>query len=692
MKGGGFQIFVTLVCALGSSQIALSEVAVSSFSLQEGDFSCGAEGTLICSGNATTSAAGNLKLTPDPPGRRENYTFYTHTVGVALYKQPIQLLNLTSNRPASLSFNFSFQIEPGYGSPSGDVWGDGMAFVMFAKADWIGSDGSSLGAYSSNGSAGVKTLAVEFDTHLNENIDFDNNHVGIDTTNIQSNQAEILPFKLVEARRVYSWVDYDSAKANLEVRVSDGAQRPEQEIISFQKNLTELFQDQEVWVGFSGSNGDCSCFNYYTVFDLSFSSSHSSSLVSSTLPEDDTKSKNSKSSTSLIIIILGITGVLVAAAALLLICARRKQKLRRQLSASSAAKCRSIKLEVEKLELYDSLSASMKKARFSYQQLCAATNNFSEEMKLGSGGFGSVYRGSVPAGGDGKMQMIAVKKVSSESTQGEREFLAEVSTIGELRHQNIVRLLGWCSEEEGSYSLVYEFMPNGSLDKHLHQRSGSSRKTDKHHKIPEIQSALPWKVRFRIVKGLADALLYIHQGWQQRVIHRDVKSSNVMLDDNFNAMLGDFGLARVVDHSKTLGTTGVAGTYGYIAPEASMTGKFTVKSDVFAFGAVCLEISCGRRVYDVSYPPDARLLVDYVWRKLSEDHLHEAMDRALDGVRDWKQVEKVLHLGLLCSHPKPAERPTMQTVVEILAGRMDMPEVPKSKPAGDYYSYYTSIL
>ncbi|KAG6550384.1 hypothetical protein Mapa_008347 [Marchantia paleacea] len=193
---------------------------------------------------------------------------------------------------------------------------------------------------------------------------------------------------------------------------------------------------------------------------------------------------------------------------------------------------------------------------YSYKQLRKATGQFREESKLGQGGFGSVYKGVLPDTG----QSIAVKRVSSESKQGFKEFMAEVSIISQLRHRKVVKLLGWCLDRD-KFLLVYELMPNGSLDRALFH--------------PDEGSVLSWELRFKIILGAAEALHYIHKGWRHQVLHRDFKSSNILLDEEFNAMLGDFGLARKVNHHEDVATTKIAGTYGYIAPEIPATQKFT---------------------------------------------------------------------------------------------------------------------
>ncbi|TYI56777.1 hypothetical protein E1A91_D11G235500v1 [Gossypium mustelinum] len=185
----------------------------------------------------------------------------------------------------------------------------------------------------------------------------------------------------------------------------------------------------------------------------------------------------------------------------------------------------------------DDLERGAGPRRFSYTDLASATNNFSEQRKLGEGGFGAVYRGYL---NDLDVE-VAVKRISSGSKQGRKEYVTEVKVISQLRHRNLVQLVGWC-HDKNDFILVYEFMPNGSLDSHLFGR----------------RSALTWSVRYRISLGLASALLYLHEEWEQCVVHRDIKSSNVMLDSSFNVKLGDFGLAKLMDHELGPKTTGLA--------------------------------------------------------------------------------------------------------------------------------------
>lgn len=192
---------------------------------------------------------------------------------------------------------------------------------------------------------------------------------------------------------------------------------------------------------------------------------------------------------------------------------------------------------------------------------------------------------------------IAVKKVSHESRQGMKVFVAEIVSIGRLRHRNLVTLLGYC-RRKGELLLVYDYMPNGSLDKYLYDQ-------------PRV--TLNWEQRFKVIKGVASGLLYLHEEWEQVVIHRDVKASNVLLDGELNGRLGDFGLARLYDHGTDPQTTHIVGTLGYLAPEHTRTGKATTKTDVFAFGAFLLEVACGRRPIGRREQAEDLILLDWVF-------------------------------------------------------------------------------
>ncbi|GKV51116.1 hypothetical protein SLEP1_g57790 [Rubroshorea leprosula] len=301
--------------------------------------------------------------------------------------------------------------------------------------------------------------------------------------------------------------------------------------------------------------------------------------------------------------------------------------------------------------------------RFSYQYLASATNDFSQDRKLGEGGFGVVYRGYLA---DVDM-LIAVKKISKGSKQGRKEYVIEVKTISQLRHRNLVQLIGWC-HERSEFLLVYEFMSNGSLDSHLFGK----------------KSPFPWHIRYRITLGLASAILYLHEEWEQCVVHRDIKSSNVMLDSSFNVKLGDFGLAKLMNHELGRITTGLAGTFGYLAPEYISTRKASKESDVFSFGVVILEIATGRKSTDRMGEESDLGLVEWVWDLYGKGRLHSGVDERVRKDFDEKQAECLMIVGMWCSHPDSSLRPSIRLAIQVLKFETTMPNLPAKMPVPMY--------
>lgn len=297
---------------------------------------------------------------------------------------------------------------------------------------------------------------------------------------------------------------------------------------------------------------------------------------------------------------------------------------------------------------------------FSYRELKSATREFHPSRIVGHGSFGTLYKAFFISSGT-----IAAVKRSRHSHEGKTEFLSELNIIAGLRHKNLAQLLGWCVEK-GELLLVYDFMPNGSLDKML-------------YKEPERGKLLTWSIRYNIVVGLASVLVYLHQECEQRVVHRDIKTGNVLLDGNFNARLGDFGLAKLMDHDKSPVSTLTAGTMGYLAPEYLQYGKATDKTDVFSFGVVVLEVACGKRPIEREGPKMINL-VDWVWGLYSEGKIIEAVDKRLNGEFEEEEMTKLLLLGLSCANPDSAARPTMRRVLQILNNEAMQFAVPKVKP------------
>ncbi|TYG95064.1 hypothetical protein ES288_A11G238000v1 [Gossypium darwinii] len=281
--------------------------------------------------------------------------------------------------------------------------------------------------------------------------------------------------------------------------------------------------------------------------------------------------------------------------------------------------------------------------------------NISTNVKIVLG-FGAVYRGYLPD----LDVVVAVKRISRGSKQGKKEYITEVKIISQLRHRNLVQLIGWC-HDEGEFLLVYEFMPNGSLDFHLFG-----------NKTP-----LSWVVRYRISLGLASAILYRHEEWEQYVVHRDIKSNNIMLDSSFNVKLGDFGLARLMDHELGPKTTSLAGTLGYLASEYVNIGR----------AMVLLEIATGRK--SVHRIQDFEMgLVVWVWDLYGQEKLLSAVDEKLNNNVDEKQVDRLMIVGLWCAHPDNSSRPSIKQGTQALNFEIEKPNIPTKMPIATYVEPY----
>lgn len=292
---------------------------------------------------------------------------------------------------------------------------------------------------------------------------------------------------------------------------------------------------------------------------------------------------------------------------------------------------------------------------FQLSELRAITQNFSSNYLLGEGGFGPVHKGYVD---DNlrpglKAQAVAVKLLDIEGLQGHREWLAEVIFLGQLRHPHLVKLIGYCCEDEERL-LVYEFMSRGSLENHLFKR---------------LSVSLPWGTRLKIAIGAAKGLAFLH-GAEKPVIYRDFKTSNILLDSDFTAKLSDFGLAKMgPEGSDTHVTTRVMGTYGYAAPEYVNTGHLTTKSDVYSFGVVLLELLTGRRSMDKSRPKNEQNLIDWARPYLtSSRRLRYIMDPRLSGQYSVKGSKEMALLSLKCVSLNPKDRPRMPAIIEVLEG------------------------
>ncbi|KAL6556980.1 hypothetical protein OROHE_006856 [Orobanche hederae] len=591
-----------------------------------------------------------LQVTPDSASA--DFDLRNHS-GRILYRQPFKLWDgeITSSEKtknsvsgaavAIASFNTSFLIN--IYRPQNETAGEGLAFLIAADLDLPpNSYGGYLGLTNSttDGNTSNHLVAVELDTSRQQ-FDPDDNHIGIDINGVRSvKTVSLTPHNITLAPKgpkFYNiWIDYDGVSKLLEVFIAEQDEKtgptppkPTTSIISANLDLQNYLK-QYSYFGFSASTGNGTQLNCILRWNLTIHS----------FPEDKSqwlKITLGSGVPIMVLIIMGLVGF-------------GYYSRKRRIPHSNSNLAGALKI----------LPGTPRE--FKFKDLKRATNNFDEKTKLGEGGYGVVYKGFLAK----ENLDIAVKQFSRESIKGEDDFLAELTIINRLRHKHLVKLLGWCYKN-GKLLLVYEYMPNGSLDKHLFSE-------------PDIEP-LEWSLRYNIVAGVASALHYLHNEFEQRVVHRDLKASNIMLDSNFSPRLGDFGLARALDNEKTsyAEADGVLGTMGYIAPECFHTGKATQQSDVFAFGAVLLEVVCGLR--PGSKIAGFQFLVDWVWFLHRDGRLLEAVDPILGENFVAEEAERLLLLGLACSHPTAGERPKTQTILQMISGTVSVPYVPPFKPA-----------
>ncbi|ONM06251.1 L-type lectin-domain containing receptor kinase V.9 [Zea mays] len=552
----------------------------------------------------------------------------------------------------SFSTTFVFAIVSDYVTVSGN----GLAFFVAPSKNLSAASPSQfLGLFNSenNGNATNHVFAVELDTILNPEFrDINSNHVGVDVNGLVSLAAEPAGYyadddtgafrnlSLFSGDAMQAWVDYDGGAAVLNVTLAPvESPKPKKPLISVAADLSAVVNDT-AYVGLSSSTGPFHTRHY--VLGWSFALDGAAPVLDYAelprMPRVVTK-RRSKA----LDVVLPVAMPLLALAVLACVSFLAWRRFRYA-------------------ELREEWEVEFGPHRFAYKDLFHAAEGFDSKHLLGVGGFGRVYKGVLPA----SKTEVAVKVVSHDARQGMKQFVAEVVSIGRLRHRNVVQLLGYC-RRKGELLLVYDYMPNGSLDRWLYD-----------HGTPPLR----WEQRLRAIRGVAAGLLYLHEDWEQVVIHRDIKASNVLLDGEMNARLGDFGLARLYERGAGPQSTHVVGTMGYLAPELAHTRRVTPATDVFAFGSFVLEVACGRRPIERGRrgdDDDGRfVLVDWVLELWHTGALADAADARLCGEYPAEEAELVLKLGLLCSHPVPAARPSMRQVVQYLDGDAPLPEPPAS--------------
>jgi len=514
--------------------------------------------------------------------------------------------------------------------------GHGLAFMLSSTNDISdNSAGQFLGLPSSSSDNHV-FFAVELDTVLNPEFkDIDNNHVGINVDSLLSVESHTAgfydssgDFKSIELRSgkpVQVWVDYDSNSYRLNVTLAlYSMPKPELPLLSTPLNLSSLLSLNSLYAGFSAASDKLTSDHY--VLGWSFKlDGEAQPLDYSQLPLGLLKDlkHHSRFQYSGRMIILGAPTIIPAVVLIVL----------------AVLICRYLRNRKEDKEF----EIMCGPPSFTYKELFTATDGFNDRMLLGKGGFGRVYEGVL----SNSAQSIAIKRVSPESKQGKREFMAEIAILGRVRHRNLVQLLGYCRYKK-ELLLVYDCMPNGSLDMYLYNKG---------------KPVLDWAQRLHIIKGVASGLCYLHEDWERVIIHRDIKASNVLLDNSMNGRLSDFGLARLHDHGVDAHTTRVAGTWGYIAPDLARLGKATKATDVFAFGIFMIEVVCGRQPIGMAVDGcEPFVLADWVLSMWKRGSVTGAVDPKLQDY-DQEDAELVLKLGLLCSHSLPKLRPCMRLVM-----------------------------
>ncbi|KOM34090.1 hypothetical protein LR48_Vigan02g024000 [Vigna angularis] len=567
-----------------------------------------------------------------------------HYSGRVFYIKPYQLWKEKNNQNQIASFNTTFVLHI---TPETTPGGEGLAFILTSdRTIPENSDGQWLGIVNatSNGTSQPGIVAVEFDTRHSFKEDGPDNHVGININSINSIQQVSLMnnrLNLSSGQDVKIHIQYINDTISVFGAMSGTSEESmETLLVSPPLNLSSFLQ-KEVYIGFSASTSNYTQRNSVRSWEFSGDDIR-----------DDDKSLLWVYVAVPVVIVLIIIGGLV-------ILFLRRQKIRHMEGPEDAYP------RIEDQIKYSSMSPK----KFRLMELTKATGGFSLQNKLGQGGFGTVYKGLL------ENKEVAVKRVSKNSRQGKQEFLAEVTTIGSLHHRNLVKLTGWCYENR-ELLLVYEFMPNGSLDKYLF---GDKDCGDNYN-----FKTLDWETRRRVINGVAQALDYLHDGCEKRVLHRDIKASNIMLDSDYNAKLGDFGLARTIQKRNEThhSTKEIAGTPGYMAPETFLIGRATVETDVYAFGVLVLEVVCGKRPGNVYAQDEYKNSIVYrVWDLYGKGKVVGAVDARLKKEEIVEEeVDCVLVLGLACCHPNPHKRPSMRTVLQVLNGEAPPPEVPKERP------------
>lgn len=540
--------------------------------------------------------------------------------GRATYSEPLHLWDSASGTMADFTTHFTFSID----IVNVNHTGDGLVFFLAPLGYQIppNSAGSYFGLVNETTRFHNQVVMVEFDTFSNliPEIFWDppEQHVGINVNSISSVNNTKWDANSHGGEVADVFISYNSTTKNLSV----SWKYKDEKAISSLSHIVDLKQVLPEWVtfGFSASTG--LFFEVHNIKSWEFSSSL------------DYKVKRLRP--HVIALAAFFLVLLLGVAVFRFVIRKRNANGREHISLT-----------------YTDLEREALPKRFSHLELVAATDGFANSRKLGQGGSGQVYRGTLTGLG----RLVAVKRIAAGPDHSQRIFTNEVKIISRLIHRNLVQFIGWCHEQD-EFLLVYEYMSNGSLDTHLF---GNKR-------------TLPWNVRYKIALGLASAMHYLHEDAEHCVLHRDIKSANILLDTDFSTKLGDFGVAKLVDPRMRTQMTGVVGTYGYLAPEYVNRGRASKESDMFSFGVVALEIACGRRTYQQGeyHVP----LMRWVWELYLSGNIMDAADERLNMEFDPDEMKRLMIVGLWSTNPSDKERPNVGQVIKLLQLEIPIPELP----------------
>ncbi|CAN6231218.1 unnamed protein product [Urochloa humidicola] len=540
--------------------------------------------------------------------------------GLMSYTYPVRFYDGTTL--ASFSTRFTFEIVPV------PYPGDGMAFFLSGFPSRMGPSGGALGLYN----VSAQSIGVEFDTWKNE-WDPDGKHIGINiNNNVMSSNTTSLPNSVNLSGTMTATITFDSITGMLVASLLlHDHPSIEPVVVSLELQNPKSLLPGDVAVGFAGSTAGPEGHLLHTW-------SFNSTFAPSTPPHKGRK--------RIVLVTLVVAPILA-----LFICGIVSFKfIKRRIKGKGKTKAK------EEDEALVWVAGSSEFMVYDFLQVLEATNNFSEENKLGQGGFGPVYKGQFQDGLE-----IAVKRLSSHSGQGFREFKNEIELIAKLQHTNLVRLLGCCSQGDERL-LIYEYMPNKSLDFYI---------------FDEIQRALvDWNKRLAIIEGISQGILYLHKHSRLRVIHRDLKASNILLDREMNPKISDFGLAKIFSLTDTEGNTKrIVGTYGYMAPEYASEGLFSVKSDVFSFGVLILEVISGKKTSSFHRYGEFINLLGHAWQLWKDGLWLQLIDTSVGGECHTLQIGRCINIALLCVQENAVDRPNMSEVVAMLTSdTMALPE------------------